>query len=460
VALIHSALGVGERYDEWKRIKSGNADVVIGTRSAVFAPLENIGLIIIDEEQEYTYKSEQNPKYHARDIAKFRAVQHGAMLLLGSATPSIESMYAAKSGKYSIYTLKNRYNGVNLPGVLFADMSVELRGGNVGQISSLLRDEIKKTADSGQQTILFLNRRGSSRYLLCASCGCVPKCPNCSVALTYHSVNNRLMCHYCGHSEKMIEICPQCGSRHVSKQGAGTQKIAEELSELFPGIGIIRMDADTTGGKQTHESLLSRFRDERVPILLGTQMITKGLDFENVTLVGVIDADQSLNVPDFRAGERTFSLITQVVGRAGRGEKTGRAVIQTNSPESEVLLCAASQDYDSFYSGEIEFRESFNYPPYCDILCMELSGAENSKVYAAASHIRDNLAEAKRESDTVYDPAPDPVFKVNNKLRYRVIMKTEDTKPLRNAISLIIRRFMADKRFAGVSLSAVFNPLE
>ena len=460
VALIHSALSVGERYDEWKRIKSGNADVVIGTRSAVFAPLENIVLIIIDEEQEYTYKSEQNPRYHARDIAKFRAVQHGAMLLQGSATPSLESMYAAKSGKYSIYTLKNRYNGDNLPAVLFADMSAELRAGNGGQISGLLKDEIKKNLSSGEQTILFINRRGSSRYILCQNCGGVPKCPNCSVAMTYHSANNRLMCHYCGHSEKMIEVCPACASRHITMQGAGTQRVAEELEALFPGAGVIRMDADTIVGKQTHESLLSRFRDERVPILLGTQMITKGLDFENVTLVGVIDADQSLNIPDFRAAERTFSLITQVVGRAGRGEKKGRAVIQTYSPENPVLLCAARQDYDSFYAGEIEFRESFNYPPFCDLLCMTLSGAENSKVYAAASHIRDALASAKSGGDEVFEPAPAPVFKVNNKLRYRVIMKTEDTKRLRNAVSLIVRRFMSDRRFAGVSLAAVFNPLE
>jgi primosomal protein N' (replication factor Y) len=369
-------------------------------------------------------------------------------------------MYAAKTGKYSLYVLKNRYNRVNLPKVMFADMGKELRSGNPSRISALLREELTNTIDAGEQAILFINRRGNSRCLVCANCGCVPKCPNCSVALTYHSVNNRLICHYCGHSEKMIEFCPQCKSRHISKQGAGTQKIAEELGELFPGIGIIRMDADTTAGKQTHETYLNKFKDEKTPVLLGTQMITKGLDFEIVTLVGVLDADHSLNIPDFRAGERTFSLITQVVGRAGRGKKLGRAVIQTFSPENDILRCAASQDYDSFYQSEIEFRKSFNYPPFCDLLFLELSGTENNKVYAAAVHIKNELDAVKREQDWLYPPAPAPVFKVNNKLRYRVIMKTEDVKPLRDRVSRIIKRFMSDKRFAGVSVSAVFNPLD
>ncbi len=460
VALMHSGLGLGERSDEWKRVKYGQADVVIGTRSAIFAPTENLGLIIIDEEQEYTYKSERSPRYHARDIAKYRAVQHNALLLLGSATPSLESMHAARGGRYSLYTLQERYGGIALPEVSFADMQQELRSGNAGQISTHLAQLLKETIDKGKQSILFLNRRGDSRYVLCHSCGCVPKCPNCSVSMTFHSANNRLMCHYCGHSEHMLKQCPECASVHLGRQGAGTQRVAQELSELFPEIEIIRMDADTTGGKQSHEELLARFRDENIPILLGTQMITKGLDFDNVILVGVLDADQLINIPDFRANERAFSLITQVVGRAGRSDKTGKAVIQTFCPDNPVLNCAAAQDYDSFYSGEIDFRQAFDYPPFRDLLVFELSGLEPSRVYSAAVHLRQQIMQVASASDIVYEPAPAAVFKVNNRHRYRIAMKTEETKALRGKISILIKRFMANKTHNGITLGAVFNPLE
>ncbi|MBE6937373.1 MAG: primosomal protein N' [Ruminococcaceae bacterium] len=459
VAIVHSALSVGERLDEWKRIRSGKARVVVGTRSAVFAPLDNIGLIVMDEEQEYTYRSEQSPKYHARDIAKYRAVAHNALLLMGSATPSVETMYSAVSGKYSLFTLSDRYGEATLPRVIFSDMGEELRRGNGGMIGSVLASELERTFDAGQQAILFLNRRGNSRSLLCRSCGNTVKCPNCSVSLTYHSANNRMMCHYCGHSERLTENCPTCRSTDLTREGGGTQKAEAELSKLFPGLGIIRMDADTTAGKESHEKLLSRFRDENVPMLLGTQMIAKGLDFPNVTLVGVLDADQLLNVPDFRASERTFSMITQAVGRAGRGSFGGRAVIQTFAPGDPVLRAAAAQDYQSFFKSESEFRKAFMYPPFCELLVLELTGLENSRLYAAAAHVSEELS-ARLAGSTVFPPSPAPVFRVNNKLRYRVIAKTTDTKPVRDAVSAVLRGFMSQRIYNGIGISAVFNPFE
>ncbi|MDD6262804.1 MAG: primosomal protein N' [Clostridiales bacterium] len=459
VALIHSGLSVGERLDEWKRIRSGRARVVVGTRSAVFAPLDNIGLIVIDEEQEYTYRSEQTPKYHARDAAKFRAVQHGALLLMGSATPSVESMYAAVSGRYRLFTLRERYGKAVLPDVVFSDMGEELRRGNGGMIGSELAGELERTFAAGNQAILFLNRRGNSRSIFCRSCGKTLKCPNCSVSLTYHSANNRLMCHYCGHSRKIVVTCPECGSPDLSRSGGGTQKAEAELSALFPGKEIIRMDADTTSGKESHEKLLARFRDENVPMLLGTQMIAKGLDFPNVTLVGVIDADQLLNLPDFRASERAFSMITQAVGRAGRGASRGRAIIQTFSPGDSVLRAAAAQDYDTFFRSESDFRRAFRYPPFCDLLIVELSGTDNARLYAAASHVSGELAAVLGE-EQVFPPAPAPVFRINNKLRYRIAAKTSDVKDVREKVSAVIRRFMSSRIYNGLGISAVFNPFE
>ena len=458
VAVLHSGLSAGERYDEWKRIRTGRADVVVGTRSAVFAPLTNIGLIVIDEEQETSYRSEQSPRYHARDVSKFRAVQHGALLLLASATPTIESMYAAKTGKYAYYRMANRYGGIQLPKVTFADMKTELKHGNESRLSTDLIEALRDTISAGEQSILFLNRRGASRYMLCRNCGYVPHCEACSVALTYHSANNRLMCHYCSRSVPVYEYCPQCGSPYISREGIGTQRIAEELHVLFPETDMIRMDADTTGGLHTHESLLQRFHDEKVPILLGTQMIAKGLDFESVTLVGVIDGDQALNVPDFRANERAFSQLTQVVGRAGRGEKPGRAIIQTYSPDNEILRLAAAQNYDQFYETEIALRRALRYPPFCDLLRFTLAGIENSRVFAAARILRESLLSLFTDTDILYDPAPAPVFKLNNKYRYQLVVKTTETKQIRDAVAEVLRGFMTDRRMMGVSAAVEFNP--
>ncbi len=361
VAVLHSSLRVGERYDEWRRIARGEARVVVGTRSAVFAPLQNPGLLILDEEQEHTYKSENAPRYHAREIALYRSARAGALVLFGSATPSIETMYLAKTGVYSLYTLKTRYNGRALPDARIIDMKQELRAGNDLDLSRELEEGIRDAILDGKQSILFLNRRGNSRYLVCMDCGDVPQCPRCSVHLTYHSSGRRLMCHYCGFTMPAHARCEKCGGA-MKAIGSGTQKIEQELKALFPDTEVLRMDADTVPAAGGHEAMLKKFREQQIPILLGTQMVAKGLDFPSVTLVGVIDADMSLYVDNFRAAETTFSLITQVVGRSGRGADAGCAMIQTMTPEHPVLRLAAKQDYDAFYELELQMRKAAQLP--------------------------------------------------------------------------------------------------
>ena len=385
VALLHSGLRLTERYDQYKRIRRGEAHIVLGTRSAVFAPLRELGLIVLDEEQESSYESGSAPFYHARDIAKYRCAQEGARLLLGSATPTVETAYFARHGEYELLRLDRRFNAHRLPRVVVADLREELRAGNATAISRPLREELERNLAAGEQSILFLNRRGSSRQLLCPQCGHVPQCPRCSVFLTYHSANGRMMCHYCGYSETASETCPDCGGamKHI---GTGTQRVEEELRELFPGTEILRMDADTVG--DGHEKVLREFEEKKVPILIGTQMVAKGLDFENVTLVGVLAADLSLYVDHYRASERTFSLITQVVGRAGRGSKEGRAVIQTYTPENDVILAAAGQDYDRFYDAEIRMRRLRRDPPFADQFMITVTGPEETRVRRACGEIQ------------------------------------------------------------------------
>jgi primosomal protein N' (replication factor Y) len=459
VALLHSSLSAGERYDEWKRIQSGQADVVIGTRLAVFAPVPNLGLVVLDEEQEDTYYSGQTPKYHARDVAKFRAVQHEALLLLISATPSMESIYAAKEGRYALFTLKNRYAGGQLPSVSFVDMKKELSSGRFGTISGPLYEALAENMEKKQQSILFINRRGWSRTILCQNCGATPTCKHCSVAMTYHRANRRLMCHYCGYSAPEPTLCPSCHSRHLSKEGTGTQKVAAELAVLFPGVEILRMDADTTGGKQSHEQILQRFKEENIPILLGTQMIAKGLDFPNVTLVGVLDADQALHSIDFRARERAFSRLTQVVGRAGRGEVPGRAFIQTFQPEHPVLLSAAAQDYIGFYESEIAFRKALSYPPFCDLLRFSVSDETESRAADAAAALRAAAAYTFGEEGLI-GPAPAPIYKVNNRYRLHIYLKTQENATLRSKVSALLIAFLADRKYRGISFAAEINPLD
>ena len=458
VVMLHSALRMTELYDQWKRIRRGEVKLVLGTRSAVFAPLERIGLIILDEEQEASYQSENPPRYHAREVARYLCALHGAVLVLGSATPSVETAYAAHMGTDHYAALRQRYNQQALPRVVFADMKEELRRGNEGIISQTLRLELEENLRRGEQSILLLNRRGSSRMLLCGECGHVPECPRCSVPLTYHSANGRLMCHYCGHSERSEEQCPACGGR-MKHVGTGTQKAEEELKTLFPNTGILRMDADTVAVKGGHEKILQTFAKRRVPILLGTQMVAKGLNFENVTLVGVLAADLSLYVDNYCAAERTFSLLTQVIGRAGRGGKSGRAVIQTYTPENEVLLCAADQDYGRFYRSEIRMRKLHGYPPFSDLFSLVISGMDESHVLRASAALRDGMRIAlgkngiyKGESIQVIGPAPAPVAKVNNRYRYHVYLIARNDKTVRGFIEYYIKAFSGSSENRGLNI--------
>ena len=463
VAMLHSSLRMTERYDQWKRIRRGEVQVVLGTRSAIFAPLKQLGLIILDEEQENSYQSENPPRYHTRDIAKYLCAREKAVLQLCSATPTVETAWTAEQGIYKKALLRNRYNAHALPRVEIADLRQEIRNGNAGLIGEVLRTELEQNLARGEQSILFLNRRGSSRMLLCGECGYVPECPRCSVPMTYHSANGRLMCHYCGHSERVKEVCSECGGimKHV---GAGTQKVEEELRELFPEAGILRMDADTTSGG--HEAILKKFEQERIPILLGTQMVAKGLDFENVTLVGVLSADISLYVDNYRAAERTFSLLTQVVGRAGRGGKTGRAVIQTYTPDNDVIRSAAQQDYDSFYESEIRMRRMRRYPPFADLFTFTVSGAEEGAVLRAAAGVRETLrqmfaaAEFAADEPEILGPAPAPVLKLNNRYRYRVVLVGKNNKATRSQVSWLLKQFASDRANRGLNIFVDCNTME
>ena len=463
VVMLHSSLRMTERYDQWKRIRRGEVQVVLGTRSAIFAPLKHLGLVILDEEQEGSYQSENPPRYHTRDIAKYLCARDQATLVLGSATPTIETAWAAEEGIYHKVLLRQRYNAHSLPSVAIADLRQEIRAGNPGLIGAKLRQELEENLRRGEQSILFLNRRGNSRMLLCGECGHVPECPRCSVALTYHSANHRLMCHYCGHSRPVLECCSECGGI-VKYVGAGTQKVEEELLELFPEASILRMDADTaTGG---HEAILRKFEKEKIDILLGTQMVAKGLDFENVTLVGVLSADMSLYVENYRAAERTFSLLTQVVGRAGRGGKTGRAVIQTYTPGNDVIQSAARQDYDSFYQSEIRMRKLRRYPPFADLFTFTVSGTEEGAVMRAAVGVRETLRHLSRHPDQVKNqaevlgPAPAPVLKVNNRYRYRVLLVGKNDKVTRDQVSWLLKEFANDRANRGLNIFVDCNTLE
>ena len=455
VAVLHSSLSAAERYDQWKRAKSGDAKVVVGTRSAVFAPCTP-GLIILDEEQEHSYKSESSPRYSAKEVAIWRGAKEGALVLLGSATPSIESMYRAKSGAYKLYTLHERYNGRPLPEVDIVDMREELKLGNDTSLSVPLREAILQTRDAGRQTILLLNRRGNSRALVCIDCRQTPECPRCSVKLTYHSANHRLMCHYCGFSQPAPERCPSCGGP-LKTIGTGTQKVQQELNALFPDMEVSRMDTDTVSAVNTHEKILEHFQRENIPILLGTQMVAKGLNLPNVTLVGVLDADMSLYTGGYRAGETTFNMLTQVVGRAGRGDTSGRAVIQTLAPEHQIIRLAAQQDYDGFYDLEIQLRRAQNVPPFGDLAAVTFTGQEETFVLRGAAKFRDSLNACLRQTPyteekcTVLGPAPCLVPKINYNFRYQLTLRCRMSRPLRQLLAYLLRQFSRDKANRGVS---------
>ena len=464
VAVLHSSLPAGERYDQWKRVRSGEAKLVVGTRSAVFAPCTP-GLIILDEEQEHSYKSENTPRYHAREVAIWRGAKEGALVLLGSATPSIETMYRAKTGVYGLYTLHRRFNGRPLPRVEIVDMRRELELGNDGSLSIPLRQAMIDTEEAGKQTILLLNRRGASRALVCVDCREAPECPRCSIRLTYHSANDRLMCHYCGFSEPAPRRCPKCGGP-LKPIGTGTQKVQQELAELFPQMETLRMDADTVSAVNTHEKILERFQQEHIPVLLGTQMVAKGLNLPQVTLVGVLDADLSLYTGGYRAGETTFNMLTQVVGRAGRGDTPGRAVIQTLAPEHQVIRLAAEQDYEGFYNLEIQLRRVQDAPPFGDYAMVTFLGQEENQVIAAAAKFRDSLRIALEQPDYagercgVLGPAPCPVPKINYNYRYQLTLRCAMTKKLRSLLAWLLGKLAADKEFRSVSAFVDVNGYE
>lgn len=454
VAIFHSALSQGERYDQWKRIKDGGADIVIGARSAIFTPLKNIGIIIMDEEHSDTYKSEMSPRYHAREVAAYRAAQSGAALVLASATPSVESYYKAQSGEYELLTMNKRYNNNIMPEIHLVDMRSELAKGNKSMLSGRLYNEIKTNLEKGEQTILFLNRRGFSSFVSCRTCGYVPECENCNISLTYHKFINRLKCHYCGFERDNYTICPACGSKYIRYFGGGTQRVEEEIHRLFPNATTIRMDMDTTGKKQSHEKILETFEKEKIDLLIGTQMVAKGLDFENVTLVGVITADTMLHVNDYRSAERTFALLEQVSGRAGRGRKLGRAVIQTYTPEHEAVSLVKEHDYATFYESEIAERKLLWYPPFCDMIGVYFQSEDEGKTAQASRYFAKTIGDIKElgQKVQVLGPIPSAISKIKNKYRYQIIFKCEDDEALGEILAKAETETRANKDYEGVSI--------
>ncbi|MGN1409619.1 MAG: primosomal protein N', partial [Eubacteriales bacterium] len=494
IAVIHSGLSAGERYDAWRRIKDGLARVVVGTRSAVFAPLSDIGLIIIDEEHEYTYKSDTNPKYKAHDIARKRCADHNAVMLLASATPSVSSYYKAKTGAYTLIELKERYGGMPLPSVHIVDMRDELSLGNTSPVSHVLEKRLREDKEKGNQSILFLNRRGYNNYVSCRSCGKSIKCPNCSLTLTYHAKNRHklaentdedyeqsrrdggyLVCHMCGYRCSVPEKCPECGKNHFLFMGYGTQKAEDDIASMFPDLRILRMDYDTTQAKYSHEEILDKFRNGEADVLLGTQMVTKGHDFPRVATVGVLSADNSLALGDYRAGERTFAMLTQVIGRAGRGDVAGEAVIQTYNPQNDVILKAARQDYVSFYESEIRLRKALCFPPFCDIAVITLSSADegylghmtNLMLERIKEHIRCDYSDIPM---MLFGPFEAPVYRIQNMFRMRFVIKCRLNKRMREFISDLISEFSRSspngyaksmpnvKTNARITVSADLNP--
>ena len=462
VAVIHSNLSLSQRLNEFKRIRSGDASIVVGTRSAIFAPFDNIGLIIMDEEGERTYKSENSPRYHARDVARKRCAAHNAVLLMASATPSVESYYFAQSGRYTLFELNKRYADAVLPEVHIIDMGEEAPAGNTRLVSGILSEEICYNLEHKEQTILLLNRRGYHTYINCPKCREPLMCPNCSVALTYHKANHQLLCHYCGFQREMPTKCEKCGSEHLKMTGDGTQKIEDELRMLYPDARILRMDTDTTYSRYAYENNFQAFSNGEYDIMVGTQMIAKGLDFPNVTLVGVLSVDKALFAGDFRSYERTFSLITQVVGRSGRGEKVGRAYLQTYVPQHYVLDLAAKQDYKGFYSEEIAIRKALVFPPFCDICVIQFSAlleAQAQKASMSFLKLMQEQARANRISFPlrVLGPAKCIYSKMNGKYRYRIIIKCKNTVDFRGFMREIYQQSYKHKEFAHVHIFIDIN---
>ncbi len=463
VALLHSGLSMGERYDEWKRIAAGKAQVIVGTRSAVFAPVENLGMIIIDEEQEHTYKSEMTPRYNAKDVARFRCKYNSAFLILASATPSIETYAKAKQSRILLCELSSRFGKAILPDVHIVDMSDKSLVSPMFAVSDPLAKEIQSNLENKEQTILLVNRRGYNTFVVCSECKNVVSCPKCNISMTYHSANNRLMCHYCGHSTAFTLTCPTCGAENIRYAGFGTQRIEQEIKIRFPDARTIRMDADTTIAKNSHEKALGAFAQGEYDILIGTQMVAKGLNFPDVTLVGIISADKELYNNDFRCSERSFDLITQVVGRAGRGNKKGRAVIQTLVPDNNIISIASNQDYKGFFASEINIRKAMIYPPFCDICEIAFVSLSRNTVFECADYFFSKLVELNKKdySDQkiiVLGPMSPKVSKINDQYRQRIIIKCKNSPRFRTMISCLIKEIQSNSLYKNVYVSADMNP--
>lgn len=458
VAIMHSGLSAGERFDEWRRLLTGSARVAVGARSAIFAPLKNLGVIIIDEEHDSSYVSESNPRYVTHEVAEKRAEICGCNLILGSATPSIESYYAAKTGRYKLVEMKNRVNSGPLPKITITDMCKEVYNGNTGLFSEVLRDKLDKCIKQGNQAIIFINRRGYSSYMMCRTCGYVAKCADCDVSLVYHKDENVLKCHYCGNRYKVLDVCPNCKSESIKRGFVGTQQVVEVLQERYPDTEILRMDNDTTQSKDAHLKILSRFRERKAQILVGTQMIAKGHDFPDVTLVGIVDADMSLHFADFRATERTFQLITQVAGRAGRAEKAGEVVLQTYSPRHYVYKYAAAGDYEGFYEKECNLREVTKYPPFSRIVRVLVSGEDENLTHMVLKSIFDDLSDKFREKRTAvayFSAMKSPVKRISNKFRVQILMRiAHDEDEITNIVYESAEKFTVPK----VSVFVEINP--
>ncbi|CAH0346930.1 primosomal protein N' [Bacillus sp. CECT 9360] len=458
VAVMHSGLSIGEKYDEWRKIHRKEVKVVVGARSAIFAPFENIGLIIIDEEHESSYKQEETPRYHARDVAIERAKHHNCAVILGSATPALDSFARAKKNVYHLLTLSKRMNNNELPQVEIVDMREELRGGNRSMFSESLFAKLKDRITKKEQIVLLLNKRGHSSFVMCRSCGLVVNCPNCDISLTYHRYNNTLKCHYCGHEEGMPQTCPDCGSDHIRFFGTGTQKVEEELGKILPEARVIRMDVDTTSKKGSHERLLNDFQEGRADILLGTQMIAKGLDFPNITLVGVLSADTMLHLPDFRSSEKTFQLLTQVSGRAGRHELEGEVVIQTYSPEHYSIELAGNQDFDVFYEREMYMRRQSHYPPYYYVALINVSHEDLMKTVAITEKITKYISSGLSQEAIVLGPVASPISRIKNRYRYQCLIKYKREPQLKKLLRTILENYQQETAQNQLQITIDLNP--
>ena len=461
IAVLHSKLSTGERFDEWNKIKDGKAKIIIGARSAIFAPAQNLGLIVIDEEHDESYQSEASPRYDSIEVAEYLCNKFNISLVLGSATPSMREFYKAKMGKINLLTLSQRANNSTLPKVEIVDLRDELANGNKTMISCKLQEEIKKNIETKKQTILYFNRRGFSSFLMCQDCGHTFKCDRCDITLTYHKVENKLKCHYCGEEYQIPRECPQCGSKNIKYIGAGTQKLEEQIKEMFPMASTIRMDIDTVSKKNSHESILDKFRQENINILIGTQMVVKGHHFPNVTLVGAIFADTSLNIGDFRANERTFQTLTQVAGRAGRGNDEGRVIIQTFNPENYAIQYSKTQNYDLFYSTEIGIRKQLKYPPFCDIIAIALTGNNEKNLVTFSKNIHmylRNRVIKEKFGVLLYSPVQCPIYKIKDKYRMRILIKCLYDDRMHKLLNDMLEKFEKESKKFGSKVIIQVNP--